>query len=43
LCNKITLGRLVTATGGSHQERIEEMISIEVGGDSVEVIMHSCK
>jgi len=35
LCDKARLGRPVTATGGSHQE-LEEMSSIEDGGDFVE-------
>jgi len=36
LCDKARLGRPVTATGRSHQEHVEEMIGIEVGGDSME-------
>jgi hypothetical protein len=30
------VGEAVIATGGSRQERVEEMIGTEVGGDSVE-------
>jgi len=36
LCDKARWGRPVTATDESHQERIEEMICIEIGGDYVE-------
>ena len=36
LCDKASLGRPVTATDESHQEYVEEMISIGVGGDYVE-------
>jgi hypothetical protein len=35
LYDKVRLGRPVTATGRSHQESVEEVISIEVGGDSM--------
>ena len=32
-CNQARSGRPVTATDDSHQECVEEMISIEVGAD----------
>ena len=35
LCDEARSGRPVTATDESHQECIEEMIGIEVGGDYV--------
>ena len=36
VCGKAKLGRPGTTTNKSHRECIEEMISIEVGGDYME-------